>query len=596
MSHIFKVWSCDRKFKSLFKVAEPDILCQLILKVNEKFQINGSSLVLNKDGTVIDDEDILIEMKNETLLLLTQNEKWTPEIGCSSSNTLPSTETLNSSKILEWLDDSSKNQTENLENVPINNIQILNIVENPEYQWTNYVIPWDKIPTDMIQKCEQGVVSKSIITEIVHIVINDLRAIKELIPANTLKRIANDIVHRYPKVFSDLDDDGCIVGDGSATLYCKLYERAAYLRRPHKAQNTNIVSVPPKLRKTKINIMAGCSAWSPDNNLNTAEVEPKRQKLNNIDTTLTEDFCKLMEETYPEQRLFLNNIEKPPNVIDVKNIWPILFKYDAIKWHFNKLTGADINNLSTNMSLKLEKIIEFGLKLKLIQKSQISEGCCECILIILSQYFKEPLNNFLIKSEDYNSAGNNINSNNPCIVKIDRQGFCPGQPNRCIFIENLNYLQFECNYDKQCPREYKCCFDKCLEFKICKHLDTKDNSKEIKIVTSAPERSTLKSTTEIVTEKQTTTMESTITTETTSTMTELDTTTIQSTTKTMEIPSTIMEKTTTTIESSTRTMESTSTTIESTATTLESTTPSDILTSSEEYDYNDAEENGVDYD
>lgn len=44
-------------------------------------QLNGElKLVLEKDGTEVDDEDILFHFKNEVFMLLEANQAWEPEI------------------------------------------------------------------------------------------------------------------------------------------------------------------------------------------------------------------------------------------------------------------------------------------------------------------------------------------------------------------------------------------------------------------------------------------------------------------------------------------------------------------------------------
>lgn len=61
----------------------------------------------------------------------------------------------------------------------------------------------------------------------------------------------------------------------------------------------------------------------------------------------------------------MNNIEKPPTILEILEEWPILLtnKY-AIFWHFKKLTGLDIQDL--NVAVKTQKILQLGESLSLI--------------------------------------------------------------------------------------------------------------------------------------------------------------------------------------------------------------------------------------
>lgn len=43
---------------------------------SEKLNLNGSTVVLETDGTEITEDEVLIEMKNETLQLLQNGETW----------------------------------------------------------------------------------------------------------------------------------------------------------------------------------------------------------------------------------------------------------------------------------------------------------------------------------------------------------------------------------------------------------------------------------------------------------------------------------------------------------------------------------------
>lgn len=61
--------------------------------------MNGSKLVLESDGTLIDNNEIISLMQTEVLMLLEQNENWSPvnsdmNIFTASSSTFSPTTTL----------------------------------------------------------------------------------------------------------------------------------------------------------------------------------------------------------------------------------------------------------------------------------------------------------------------------------------------------------------------------------------------------------------------------------------------------------------------------------------------------------------------
>lgn len=53
--------------------------------------------------------------------------------------------------------------------------------------------------------------------EMIHVIINDMRQIKE-----ALKMVANKLICKYPKIFKDVDDGGVVMGDGCCTTFTKL--------------------------------------------------------------------------------------------------------------------------------------------------------------------------------------------------------------------------------------------------------------------------------------------------------------------------------------------------------------------------------------
>lgn len=178
--------------------------------------------------------------------------------------------------------------------------QIVNVDYNMEFLWSNFEIPWSEMPQELVTLCEQGKKSMAAITDIVHFVINELRQIKELIPSKVLTTVAAKMAQKYPKMFIEVDDDGVPLGDGSSKIFCKLYERAAYLRRPHKRKSRSDLPVGPKMKKKKANIMAGCSNLAPQNHeRNTGHKENDKKKLNELYDKLSNDnFLELMEITY----------------------------------------------------------------------------------------------------------------------------------------------------------------------------------------------------------------------------------------------------------------------------------------------------------
>ncbi|XP_065647408.1 uncharacterized protein LOC136077024 isoform X4 [Hydra vulgaris] len=78
----FKVWTSDRVQKKIFVA---DNLLSLKTKAQRKFNlINPLVIVLNSDGTEIDDDEVLLHCVNEILIVLGAEQLWTHEIPVTS--------------------------------------------------------------------------------------------------------------------------------------------------------------------------------------------------------------------------------------------------------------------------------------------------------------------------------------------------------------------------------------------------------------------------------------------------------------------------------------------------------------------------------
>ncbi|KAK4881407.1 hypothetical protein RN001_004726 [Aquatica leii] len=214
------------------------------------------------------------------------------------------------------------------------------------------------------------------------------------------------------------EDTELPVAGGSCTIFAKLLERATYLNRPHKKEKNNVSpSVPPALRKRKANSMAGCSQWQPEKTSNVDKSNNDRVILNSINQT-NPSFYQLLEASYADQRTFLNNILEVPSVLDIQREWPVLFNKYAIKWHFNKLTGSNLDFLSENLNNKAAKIVQFGLDTSKLISCIETEDLNYQSLKVLSKYFKEDFSLLYYKFKYSTDIEEILKVNAPCIVEI----------------------------------------------------------------------------------------------------------------------------------------------------------------------------------
>lgn len=93
----FRVYSNlhDKKL-TIFSDAETNMINDVISQANAKWNMSGCTLVLQKDGSLIDDDRCLKYYQHESLILLTKKERWidpimlqlTPESPSVSTSTL----------------------------------------------------------------------------------------------------------------------------------------------------------------------------------------------------------------------------------------------------------------------------------------------------------------------------------------------------------------------------------------------------------------------------------------------------------------------------------------------------------------------------
>lgn len=363
MSYLFKVWSANRKQKISLVINQSDnMLSELITKSNNKLGINGLTLVMEKDGTNVDDNDVLKFCSGETFMLLQAEELWLPQNDVELHN-IASCDIQN--------DGSFSSSSSIYASSPIT-VSHIKIQSNNDEIWTSFRIPWDNLEPTVLKELEAGNRSKYVIHAVVNRIVSEMRNLKEFIPSKAFKIVANKVIEKYPQTFKDMDEDGKCFGDGSHTLYLKLRDRNCYLNRPHmKRCLSRSLNIPLKKQRKVLSAKAGCSNWQPDNYVESETEDTIEEKTEFLQQIILQDAAEndpdtqkkiylYLEATYPAQRLFLNNVHKPPTIQDIKTSWPILLQKKYLFWHYHKLMGHSINILKEQMLKKQEKILTYG--------------------------------------------------------------------------------------------------------------------------------------------------------------------------------------------------------------------------------------------
>ncbi|CAH0555214.1 unnamed protein product [Brassicogethes aeneus] len=403
---------------------------------SQKLNINGSKLVLEKDGTEIIENEVLLILKDECLILLEEGENWIPmavsdisETESNSTNTSTSTlqgNTCSDSIIINNLPIDVIECDSNKENEQVDfNNSLLYVISNEkplvsESFWQNFEIPWAKFPEYMINSLESGKAERQITVEVIHTILNEMRSVKTQIPNMAYRCVARKMADKFPLIFLDKDEDGTVLGNGTHSTVCRLQDRCNYLNRCKKRPGTKL---PPQHLKKMAGSRAGCSNWQPPESNKSVDIPHIKKLLFSIDET-DPNFFEYLDQTYYDQRTFLNS-PNPPTMSTIKNEWPVLFKTEAIIWHFHKLTGAECTDL--DFKNKCQKV----LKLKKSPETEhINDDNKEDIiqaLYVASSHFKEELSSFIFKcnnipeqpDEDDNFM-DLIPCFEPCIMEISK--------------------------------------------------------------------------------------------------------------------------------------------------------------------------------
>lgn len=390
----FKIWSADRQKKTA--VVSPmcdNLLLSVIATASAKLDINGSILVLESDGTVIDEDEVLTSFEKEIFLLLECNEIWFPayvHAPTSSTSTISLHDTTLHDNSSEPSDADSPEKS-------------------PQWSlWNNFEINWQDIPSAAIEKCEKGNKTKALVNLIINAVIDQLRTVKTEIPSKVLKCIARKMGEKYSQIFTDFDDDGCVIGDGIYSTYRKLLDRNNYLNRQNTSQKQSLLgklNVPLSKRKKVLDSKAGCSDWQPKKHIiDEKEIEDMRLKLKNNIAKTKEEILECLELTYSAQRYFLNtNAPKPPSILEIKDKWPHLLVQDYMFWHFEKLMSFKVTRLTDKMLEKFNIFIKVAINNKLLPGDRLASletdtrleenNILKLILEIITNFFKEDIDN-----------------------------------------------------------------------------------------------------------------------------------------------------------------------------------------------------------
>ncbi|KAL9705928.1 hypothetical protein quinque_009446 [Culex quinquefasciatus] len=244
--------------------------------------------------------------------------------------------------------------------------------------------------------------------EVPIVVVEQLRAIDTDISADVMKSVALQITGKFP-CLDFPDDDGFKDGKGFVMIKSKLINRNSYCKRFKEGK---VVSSSRSDRSKQLNAKSGTlkEYWE-----NTAAECPKAAHsilLRDEPDLLTDS---VLEETQPFVRVLLNS----QDTHKMLSKWPVLRRANLLKFHFEKATGRNLNDLSKYWNAKKTKMIDYS---RTVKKTIPLGGEATTLQIctFLAFLVGEEINKLIINKEMGTSIDDIFtNEASPVIVGID---------------------------------------------------------------------------------------------------------------------------------------------------------------------------------
>ncbi|CAG9818630.1 unnamed protein product [Phaedon cochleariae] len=206
---VFKIWNSTRHKKTIvtMRESEENLLLRLITKASEKLKILGTELVLESDGTKIDEDEVLKLIKYEILILLQPGEEWKKPKYDPPNSTKPNSE----QDTYDTIDESFGYAQNNMDlGSKEPNTGHRHNEEDSSNCLCKFKIPWEEIfSRNILMACEQGNRDKRLITIIIHGVVNKMRESKSCFASQSQasKMVTKQIISRFPLTFRELDEN-----------------------------------------------------------------------------------------------------------------------------------------------------------------------------------------------------------------------------------------------------------------------------------------------------------------------------------------------------------------------------------------------------
>lgn len=449
MPKVAKVWSHDRKIKKAVVLHEEENLLQTLLQTaSKKFNIKGTSIVLENNGIDVD-EDELLKMfihDGETFMLLDEEMEW-KSVNSYELNTSDLSKNVNlllyrnrdSSDEIDMTNSADEiNRTNSAEDISrtISDNEISRTISLQEVDrtmeitessnvnlhegngnWLNFSFNWklcSKSMLNLLQEINGGTKKLEIENAISYLIdeaVLQMRKVSTKIPTAVIHIVATEITKKFPKIYQDLNDKNKVIGDRCHTLMKQLKNKNYNLNRPKESGSTLSQELGIQCKNLRVlqNAQSDCVKWQPELKASVENLERKRLYLRDWMKQNKNSSCEENEDaenyeirlqkekaeadflfTFAYQRKFLNNFKEKPTINNIIEKWPILVEPRFLYWHWEILMDKKIDLIEEGFKIYMEVIFQYGHKKKLSAASINSvEECTRIICANFAEKFED---------------------------------------------------------------------------------------------------------------------------------------------------------------------------------------------------------------
>ncbi|XP_077512924.1 uncharacterized protein LOC144124134 [Amblyomma americanum] len=185
--------------------------------------------------------------------------------------------------------------------------------------------------------------------------------------------------------------DGHLLGRGYDSLFQQMENRVENMTRGKRQPS----QVPDRKSKKRANVSYGCLNWQPILNSSGDAAQEKVRFLRQEGLKSAREInlplaLQYMQETYGDQRDYINSDNPVHQTREIKAQWPLLFHARFFYGHADQLLGKDVKAISEEDSNKKE-VLYYYVQMEL-EESRGNRGAKEAAFLpLLAALFKDDI-------------------------------------------------------------------------------------------------------------------------------------------------------------------------------------------------------------